>query len=337
MSGRFGTKPPRALFLSDLGPGPPADRVLSGPQRFARAFADAAASKFDLSVVNISEGNKLSRSLACLGRYDIYHVSGVSFLEPVLAGLRAGKRLVYTAHGIAIQERAMGYSYPARLIGAEGFLVRRSRAVVSVSDTLGARIAEEYPFARTRIRVIPPLVAPEITARKPEDPGFPRPYILFPGAGPTKGLAHALRAFDIVRRDAPELSLVVISDSRAPGLPGVVWSKPLATGLLVGAYLGAELIINTSDYESFGLPVAEAAALGKPFLVSRNSGVSEYASERFPDLVVDPSDHEALAGKIALILGNPPDPDSLVSWAQRFSAERVLGEYLELYREISAT
>jgi glycosyltransferase involved in cell wall biosynthesis len=253
----------------------------------------------------------------------------------VLAGLRAGRRLLYTAHGIAVQERAMGYSYPARLIWAEGFLVRRSRAVVCVSALLSSRISEEYPFAKGKIRVIPPLVDPSIAKEEAEDPGFPRPYILFPGAGPTKGLSHALKAFELLRKTRPKLRLVVLSATGGPDLPGVIWSKPLPTRLMAGAYLAAELTLNASDYESFGLPVIEAASLGKPFLVSQNSGVSEYVRERFPELAVDPSDHEALVERIALTIEAPPAPDSLRSWAQRFSAERVLGEYLEVYKEIS--
>jgi len=327
----------RILFVSDLGLASLAGHIPSGPQRFARAFAGAMAGRVSLTVVNLSEGNKLSRSLACLGRYDIHHVSGVSFLEPVLAALWGRGKLIYTAHGTLAREAAVGYRYPKRMLRAEGLLLKNSAVIACVSGLLRSRIEGEYRVDPGKLRVIPPAIDPSLLDTEPFDPGFPRPYLLFAGSGPTKGLAHALEAFGFARRDVPGLNLVVLSGEPGPEIPGVTWSKPLPTPFLAGAYLRAELVLNTSDYETFGLPVAEAAALGRPFLVSKGSGVSEWARERFPDLVVDPEDRESIAGKIKDIIGNPPSTDSLRSWADRFSPRRVVEEYLKIYREICPT
>ncbi len=323
----------RVLFVSDLGPG----QLPSGPQRFARAFVKAIAGWVSLRIVNLSEGNKLSRSAACLGKYDVYHVSGVSFLEPVLAALRGRGKLIYTAHGTLAHEAAVGYRYPKKMFWAERLLLRNSARVVCVSSLLRSMMAEEYAVDPGKLGVIPPPIDPSLLEAEPLDPGFPRPYILFPGGGPTKGLAHAIRAFELIRGKIPGLSLVVLSEEPGEGIPGVLRSKPLPTGLLVGAYLRSELVLNASDYETFGLPVAEAAALGKPFLVSEGSGVSEYVRGDFPDLVIKPDDRESLARKIIEIMENPPSPESLRSWAGRFSPERIAREYLELYREVCPT
>ncbi|MEO0192108.1 MAG: glycosyltransferase family 4 protein [candidate division WOR-3 bacterium] len=323
----------KVLFLSDPGTGD----TPSGPQRFARGFVSGIKGLVDLTHISLREESKLSRVLACLGRYDIYHVSGVSFLEPVAAALRAGSRLLYTAHGTVAGEMRLGYRYPVRLLWAERLLLRRARFTVAVSETLRQRIGGEYPFADNKVIVIPPPIDPALLESEPEDPGFPRPYILFPGSGPTKGLAHALRAFEMVRDRIPRISLVVISEEQGPKPPGVIWSEPLPTRTLIGAYAEAELVLNTSDYETFGLPVVEAAALGKPFLVSKGSGASEYARKEFPELVVDPEDHEALATKILGIMRNPPPRDALRAWAGRFSAQRVAEEYMRLYREVCLT
>ncbi len=323
----------KALFVSDLGN----SDTISGPQRFARAFAGAISERVELTTVNISEGNKLSRSLACLGRYDIYHVSGVSFLEPVLATARGSGKLVYTAHGTLRHEAASGYRYPKKMFWAELALIRKSRLTVCVSGSLRSRMAEGYRVDLGKLRVIPPAIDPVLLEAEPVDPGFPRPYVLFPGSGPTKGLAHALAAFEIVRKYSPGLSLVIISDAPGPDSPGVIWTEHLATPLFVGAYLGSELILNTSDYETFGLPMVEAAALGRPFLVSKGSGVSEYARESFPELVIDPNDRESVASKIRKIIENPPSRESLKSWADRFSPRRVAEEYIEIYQEICPT
>ena len=327
----------RVLLVSDLSPSSLTGQALSGPQRFARAFAGAISERVELTIVNLSEGNKLSRSLACLGKYDIYHVSGVSFLEPVLASARGRGKLVYTAHGTLRHEADAGYRYPKKMFWAEASLIRKSRAIVCVSGSLRSRIAEKYRVDPGKLRVIPPAVDPSLLEAEPVDPGFPRPYVLFPGSGPTKGLAHALSAFEIARRSRHDLSLVVISDASGPDSPGVIWSKPLPTPLLAGAYMRSELILNTSDYETFGLPIVEAATLGRPFLVSAGSGVSEYAREDFPELLIDPRDRESVAGKIKEIVENPPLPGALKSWADRFSPRRVAEDYLEIYREICPT
>ncbi|MGB9590766.1 MAG: glycosyltransferase, partial [Candidatus Hydrothermia bacterium] len=134
----------KVLFLSDLGPDSPADHGLSGPQRFARAFSSAISGRVSLTIVNLSEGNKLSRSLTCLGGYDIYHVSGVSFLEPLLAGFRSGRRLIYTSHGILAHEARAGYQYPKRMFWAENILVGKARAIACVSNSLCSNMAREF-------------------------------------------------------------------------------------------------------------------------------------------------------------------------------------------------
>ncbi len=84
--------------------------------------------------------------------------------------------------------------------------------------------------------------------------------------------------------------------------PGVVRLPWLPRPLLLALMAGAAGLLMPSLAEGFGLPVAEAMALGAPVMTSRDGALAEIAGEAA--MLVDPLDILAMAGAIAALAGD---------------------------------
>ena len=92
----------------------------------------------------------------------------------------------------------------------------------------------------------------------------------------------------------------------------------------------------SSHWEGFGLAAVEGMAHGKPVLASEVSGLADVV--RYHELLFPPDDDKDLAHKIEWLVSNE---EQRAYWgrmccenAQRFSIEKMVGKYLEFYREL---
>jgi glycosyltransferase involved in cell wall biosynthesis len=148
---------------------------------------------------------------------------------------------------------------------------------------------------------------------------FPGVYFLAVGTHePHKNVPRLLEAFALLRRDAPDLRLVLVGTPRfATGRSddidavlarlnlgeSVVRAGVLDDETLKAAYAGAVGLCFPSLYEGFGYPPLEAMALGVPAVTSRASCLPEvvgYAAE-----LVDPLSPESIAGGMKRVLNDP--------------------------------
>lgn len=197
---------------------------------------------------------------------------------------------------------------------------RRARRVVAISEAtrrdvtklLGVpreRIDLAYPGVDARFR---PLPAEEVRAFR-ERLGLPERFILYLGTlEPRKNLPALVQAFALLRRDQPDLHLVLagargwwyhsllrmISDSNLGDrvhLPGFVPAEDLPSW-----YNAAAAFAYPSSFEGFGLPVAEALACGRPTVTSDVSSLPEAGGD--VALRIPPGDPIALADALARAL-----------------------------------
>jgi glycosyltransferase involved in cell wall biosynthesis len=75
-------------------------------------------------------------------------------------------------------------------------------------------------------------------------------------------------------------------------------------GLLWGAYAISRAVVFPSLHEGYGLPVAEALAVGTPAVTSAHGSMAEIAREGGA-LLVDPRDDRALADALAAVVSDP--------------------------------
>ena len=148
-----------------------------------------------------------------------------------------------------------------------------------------------------------------------------------------KGCEHRLVMVGKRKAYAEELlveaSQLGLGDNRLL-LPGFVSDEDLPC-----LYSGAELLLNTSLYEGFGLPVIEAMQCELPVIASRASCFPEIAgaAARY----VDPADPDDIADAIGEVLGDGALRNELIraglARAQCFRWDATARETLETYYE----
>lgn len=175
------------------------------------------------------------------------------------------------------------------------------------------------------------------------------PYILSVGTvQPRKNIARLVEAFNArINADLPHKLVLVgkqgwLTD-RALGATGKQLQdekRLIITGYVPEADLhallsGADVFALVSLFEGFGLPLAEAMALGIPSLTSTVSSLPEVAGDAA--LMVDPHDVEAIASSLHHIITDEPLRTRLrlegPAQSSKFTWERCAAETLQALEE----
>ena len=220
-----------------------------------------------------------------------------------------------------------------------GRATRRAARVIAVSEATARELADRFGVDPQRVEVIPNGVDErfhrEVPAAEVEAmlaalelaPG----YLLFVGnPKPHKNLERLLAA---VARLAgrpggpPTLVLAGDRDDDSP-LPRQIAAAGLGAAVrrlghlpdadLPALYRGAALLVQPSLWEGFGLPVAEAMALGVPVIAADRGALPEVAGDAA--LLVDPEDVAAIAAAIASLLDDPAVRADLAQRGRRRAA-----------------
>lgn len=176
-------------------------------------------------------------------------------------------------------------------------------------------------------------------------PGFDdlRPYLLTVGGiEPRKGTLDLVEAFALLRRDHPELRLVIAGgetlfdyrDYRVDfetrcatlGIEPVILGA-VADEALPGLVAGCAVFAFPSTKEGFGLAALEALAAGRP-VVTRDLPVLR---EVFGDTVRYAADPPAFAVQIASAMADPGDPGPGRMLARTLTWENAAKAHLEFY------
>lgn len=202
----------------------------------------------------------------------------------------AGRIGVTTVHDVSFRIepswfRAKDRALLSRFVGGS---IRRSKSVITVSETSAADIRKYYPSADGKLHVtllaaglgLSPIEDSEAETIVRDDLRIREPYLLTVGTRwPRKNMGLALDAIELLPEDSP-LRLVV------SGKPG--WGetgagkRSIATGYvddraLSALYKCANLYLAPSRYEGFGLTILEAFSMGCPVLCSTGGAQPEVA------------------------------------------------------------
>ena len=97
----------------------------------------------------------------------------------------------------------------------------------------------------------------------------------------------------------------------------------------------ADVVVQKSIAEGFGLTVAEAMWKGRPVVASRVGGIQDQIEDGSTGHLVDPRDLAAFGARISELLADPHAAERIGEAAQirvrdHFLAARHLAEYVEL-------
>jgi len=201
-----------------------------------------------------------------------------------------------------------------------GPAAREASAVATPSDYVRRLLIDRFDLDGARVVVVPAPIFSRARASnevRPPDAGIERPFFVYPAiTHPHKNHVTLLRAFARVAAVHPEVSLVlmggrgareeaVLAEIRRLGLDGRVHRVGRIPRPELDAFLGRAVALTfPSRHEGYGLPVAEAMALGCPVIASRTTALPEVVGDA--GLLVDPED---IDGWIAAMLRVLDDAD----------------------------
>ena len=283
----------------------------------------------------------------------------VQFAAPLLCPAR----IVVTVHDILF-ERYPQFFDPGDLKQLKlrvPLTLRRAAAVLTVSEFSKREIVQRYRVPPEKVVVTPnaadPMFRPigdqaQLAAVR-ERYGIGAQYILFVGAlKPNKNLKTLVEAYVRLRRaDAIRHKLVLVgardwlydhtfAAARAAGYADeLVFTGHVPDEDLVALYSAADLFVQPSLFEGFGLPSLEAMACGTPVVTAHSAAIPEVVGDAA--LMVDPLDVEALAGAISTVLTDDALRACLstrgLQRAAAFSWETTARIVMGVYRDVGRT
>lgn len=207
-------------------------------------------------------------------RADLLHVP--HYVVPL-----ADMPVVSTIHDL-IHLRAV-HRNPLKPLYARAMLRRavgRSARVLTVSEAVRDDLVTTLGCERSKIVVTPNGIDDVFRAEAPS-PVSER-YFLYAGNDkPHKNVDRLVAAFDAVRREAPDLSLVLAGGvfERHHAHAGVMAAGFVSTRELAALYRGAIALVQPSLDEGFGLTAAEAMASGTAVITSNAAALIEVTGD----------------------------------------------------------
>lgn len=277
-----------------------------------------------------------------IGRTDVVH--GTNFVSPPT---RAAREVV-TVHDLTYEFHADTVD-PASLAYRELVprALRRGAHAVTPSDAVTRAVRELYGLGADQVTTTPLGVDPSWSDASPPDAawfggrGLPRDYLLFVGSpGPRKNLSRLLAAHRAARAGGADLPDLVLAgpagrDGSLGDSPGVHATGWLHDDELRALVAGSRALVLPSLDEGFGLPVLEAAAAGRPVVVSDLPVMHEVAA---PDAVfADPLDVDALAQALLDVVARDDSPHARAARraaAAPFTWDRTADRTLDVYAAV---
>ncbi len=162
------------------------------------------------------------------------------------------------------------------------------------------------------------------------------PFLLYPARPwPHKNHARLLEAFALLRRERPELRLVLtgVGTERLAGPEGVDARGAVPGDELVSLYRRASCLVFPSLYEGFGAPPLEAMACGTPVAAARAGSLPEVCGDAA--VLFDPQDPAAIAAGVEEALARSAELSAAgPSHAATFTWEASARAHVAVYRSL---
>jgi glycosyltransferase involved in cell wall biosynthesis len=210
---------------------------------------------------------------------------------------------------------------------------RRAQAVIVPSEFVRRNVVTHLGIPPERVRAI----AHGVDHERFRPGGDERePFLLYPARPwPHKNHARLFEAFALLRRERPELELVLTGgghDERDLP-PGVRWAGLVSPDELASLYRRAACLVFPSLYEGFGVPPLEAMASGCPVACARAASLPEVVGEA--GVLFDPLDPAAIAAGVREALERAGELRARgLEHAARFTWEATAAAHEEVYRSL---
>lgn len=167
------------------------------------------------------------------------------------------------------------------------------------------------------------------------------PYILLVGThSPRKNLKVVYKAWRNLKRDFPELKLVIVGKgeyfSKLADDDDVILTGYVSEDKLNTLYDQAKVFCFPSLYEGFGMPILEAFSHGTPVISAKNSSLPEVLGDA--GTLVDSADIFEWENSIRKVISNKEFAVELrnksLKRASKFSWENTAKEYIKVFESL---
>ena len=229
------------------------------------------------------------------------HYLSPHFIHLVMAGRLLRVPVVVSVHGADIDtypNAGKVYRLLCRLV------MRGATRIVACSQALAKRTSEVFPDARRKVTYVHNGLDLSHYGEQSGAHPLPQPFLLCVCRHvEKKGIDTLLRCFALIRRSAPEISLVLVGDgpllethkalARTLGIEdGVLFMGKWVHGEVSALFSACTLFVLPSRDEPFGLVILEAAYYKKGIVCTRVGGVPEIIADGVNGLLVAPDNPE---------------------------------------------
>lgn len=214
---------------------------------------------------------------------------------------------------------------------------RRSKLVTVISQATKNEVVKLISCDPNKIRVVPVCISCAFI-RNDKIFNNKKPRILQIGTAKNKNLPRLISALqgischlEIIGMLPPDIAIELKRN-------GIEYSNSygLTENQVVEKYNACDLVAFVSTYEGFGMPILEANAVGRPVITSNLLSMPEVAGDAA--CIVDPHEISSIRNGILKILYDSSYRELLIENGfrniDRFSANEVAKQYLEIYREL---
>ena len=200
------------------------------------------------------------------------------------------------------------------------FVLRRAASVKAVSEKIATYLRDSLEIDAKKITIAPIYVdASEIRSRPStvdlhaKYPQFDWIVLVACRYVNQKNISLAIEAFRMFSRAHPKAGLVVAgSGPEEENLRSLVAGLGLNDSMIVGSWTGefascmrtSDVFLMSSNYEGWGMTIIEAAALGKPIIMTNVGCAGEFLINEKNGLVVPVRDSVAMAAALVRLYSN---------------------------------
>jgi glycosyltransferase involved in cell wall biosynthesis len=297
------------------------------------------------------------------GKWDIIHAHSYGFF-PSHVGAWAGRvgrgKFVFTPH-LHPGETTWGGSKRRRLRGMYDRYFAQSvknaaSKIICVSQG-EMNYAIKSGFDRNKLILVHDSVDISRFEGKPKG-AFKKAYeidsdfVLFVGRlAKNKGLEYLIRAIPEVLKRYPDTKYVFIGEdeqmqnillhqAEKSGIEqSILFTGALDFDMVTSAFLDCSLFVLPSEFEAFGIVLAEAAAAKKPVVATKVGGVPNVVKHKETGLLVDYGNSDELALRICELLQNKDMRkqygEAGYSWVkENFALEKVVDKLERVYNGV---
>lgn len=265
----------------------------------------------------------------------VNHVTGdVNYIGLFLSG----RRTIHTILDCVQLQHSTGLRHRILRLFWLTIPVRRSAYITAISSSTRNEILKYAKCPPGKVKVIYVAISDSF---KRVDRTFnkARPRILQIGTAPNKNIPRLAEALEGIP------CLLEIVGKRNEDYVDMLKSRNIEfeykSGLtdeeMMERYADADIVSLVSVYEGFGMPILEANAVGRPVVTSDIFSMPEVAGDAAH--LVDPFNVSSIREGFIKIISDDQYRKRLIENGfqniARFDADKIAGQYLELYKEIA--